>query len=95
MRGGQGYKRRRGLQCFGCVTNKIPQASASIIHGLDRATPAHVVEKIDVALTQYQRRIGTRWRAHEIRIQAILALAYMDGGYTYRSLGAGDGSAEE
>jgi hypothetical protein len=49
------------------------------------------VDKLVTALTRYQRRIGTRWRAHETRTQAILTLAYLEGGHTYRSLGAGNG----
>ena len=43
------------------------------------------------ALTRYQKRIGTRWRAHQIRTQAVLTLAYLEGGHTYRSLGTGNG----
>jgi hypothetical protein len=73
------------------VTNQNPETSAPIIYGLALSTPAHVVDKLVVALTRYQRRIGTRWRGHETRTQAILTLAYLEGGHTYRSLGAGNG----
>jgi len=73
------------------VTNQKAETSAPIIYGLALSTPAHVVDMLVVALTRYQRRIGTRWRAHETRTQAILTLAYLEGGHTYRSLGAGNG----
>ena len=43
------------------------------------------------ALGRYHRRIGSRWRAHELMTQAVLTLAYLEGGHTYRSLAAGNG----
>src|SRR6266498_14272 len=80
-----------GLRYLGCVTNQNPETSAPIIYGVALSTPARVVDELVVALTRYQKRIGTRWRGHEIRTQAILTLAYLEGGHTYRSLGAGNG----
>jgi len=89
--GAAGHGGRGGLRYFGCVKNQDPQTSEPIIYGLALSTPAHVVDKLVTALTRRQRRMGTRWRAHETRIQAILTLAYLEGGHTYRSLGAGNG----
>jgi hypothetical protein len=43
------------------------------------------------ALGRYHRRIGSRWRAHELMTRAVVTLAYLEGGHTYRSLAAGNG----
>lgn len=80
------------LRYVGCVTNlNTPEVSAPIIYGLALSTPVHVVERLAVALTRYRRRIGTRWRAYDTTLQATLTCAWLEGGYTYRSLGAGNG----
>jgi hypothetical protein len=49
------------------------------------------VHQLAAALTRYRRRTGTRWRAHDATTQAILTCAWLEGGHTYRSLGAGNG----
>jgi hypothetical protein len=53
------------------------------------ATPGR--DDLVTALVRYHRRIGSRWRAHELTTQAVLTLAYLEGGYTYRSLAEGNG----
>jgi len=73
------------------VSIRKPETSAPIIYGVALSTPVHVVERLATALTRYQRRIGTRWRAHDTRTQAILTIAWLEGGHTYRKLGAGNG----
>jgi len=73
------------------VTNQQPEASGPIIYGVALSTPARVVDHLAVTLTRYRRRIGTRWRAHDTATQAILTCAWLEGGHTYRSLGAGNG----
>ncbi len=74
------------------MTNKEdPQASAPIIYGVALSTPAGVVDRLADALTRYRKRKGTRWRAYEVRVQAVLTLAWLEGGHTWRSLGAGNG----
>jgi len=73
------------------VTNQYPQTSAPIIYGLALSTPAPVVDRLAEALTRYRKRIGTRWRAYEAQLQAVVTLAWLEGGHTYRSLGAGNG----
>jgi hypothetical protein len=73
------------------VTNQEPETSGPIIYGLALSTPVHVVEHLASALTRYQRRIGTRWRAHDTTSQAILTIAWLEGGHTYRRLGQGNG----
>lgn len=73
------------------MTTQEPETSAPIIYGLTLSTPAHVVDRLAAALTRYQKRIGTRWRAHDIRTQAVLTIAWLEGGHTYRALGAGNG----
>jgi DDE superfamily endonuclease len=80
-----------GLRYLGCVTNQDPQTSAPIIYGVALSTPAHVVQWLAAALTGYQKRIGTRWRIHEVTTQAVLTIAWLEGGHTYRALGAGNG----
>ena len=66
-------------------------ASAPIIYGLALTTPAHVVQRLADTLTRYRRRTGTRWRAYETTLQAVLTCAWLEGGHTYRSLAAGNG----
>ncbi|MEV4418339.1 transposase family protein [Catellatospora sp. NPDC049609] len=73
------------------MTNQEPQTSAPIIYGLALSTPAHAVAALAAALTRYRRRIGTRWRGHDVTIQAVLTIAWLEGGHTYRELGAGNG----
>lgn len=73
------------------MTNQKPKTSGPIIYGLTLSTPAHVVQWLAEKLIRYQRRIGTRWRAHDTTSQAILTIAWLEGGHTYRSLGAGNG----
>jgi hypothetical protein len=73
------------------VTIQEPETSAPIIYGLALSTPVHVVAHLAAALTRHHKRIGTRWRAHDTRTQAILTLAWLEGGHTYRKLGTGNG----
>lgn len=73
------------------MTIQEPETSAPIIYGLALSTPAHVVQHLAAALTRHHQRIGSRWRAHDTRTQAILTLAWLEGGHTYRKLGAGNG----
>jgi DDE superfamily endonuclease len=76
------------------VTNTgSAEASAPIIYGLSLSTPASAVDRLATALTRYQRRIGTRWRTHDARLQAVVTCAYLEGGHTYRQLAAGNGMA--
>ena len=42
-------------------------------------------------LVRYQERIGTRWLVHDVTMQAILTIAWLEGGHTYRALGACNG----
>lgn len=76
------------------MTNPKAEASAPIIYGLSLSTPAHVVDRLAEALTRYRKRIGTRWRAYDVRTQAVLTLAWLEGGHTYRKLGEGNGVAK-
>lgn len=55
------------------------------------STPAHAVAWLADALARYRKRIGTRWRAYEVSTQAMLTTAWLEGGHTYRALGAGNG----
>jgi hypothetical protein len=74
------------------VTNqKKPETSPPIIYGVAMSTPVHVVEHLAAALIRYQKRIGTRWRAHSATLQAVLTIAWLEGGHTYRKLGEGNG----
>ena len=73
------------------MKNQQPEASGPIIYGVALSTPVRVVDHLAVTLTRYRRRIGTRWRAHDTTTQAILTCAWLEGGHTYRSLGAGNG----
>jgi hypothetical protein len=84
--------KRGDLRYLGCVTNqKYPETSPAIIYGVALSTPVHVVERLAAALIRYQKRIGTRWRAHDTTLQAILTIAWLEGGHTYRKLGEGNG----
>jgi hypothetical protein len=49
------------------------------------------VRSLAAALTRYRNRIGTRWRAYDTTLQAILTIAWLEGGHTYRKLGEGNG----
>ena len=80
-----------GLRYFGCVTNQNAETSAPIIYGVALSTPAHVVQSLAAALVGYRKRIGTRWRAYDATLQAILTIAWLEGGHTYRGLGEGNG----
>ena len=74
------------------MTNqRNPETSPPIIYGMTLSTPVHVVQRLAAALTRYQKRIGTRWRAHDTTLQAILTIAWLEGGHTYRKLGEGNG----
>ena len=73
------------------MTNDQPGACGPIIYGVPLKTPPGVVADFAAALGRYHRRIGSRWRAHELMTQAVLTLAYLEGGHTYRSLAAGNG----
>jgi hypothetical protein len=73
------------------VTNNQPGASEPIIYGLALKTPPSVVDNLVADLCRYHRRIGSRWRGHDVRLQAVLTLAYLEGGHTYRGLTAGNG----
>jgi hypothetical protein len=73
------------------VTNQQPKTSDLIIYGLALSTPAHVVQWLTQALARYRNWVGTRWRAYDTTSQAILTIAWLEGGHTYRSLGAGNG----
>jgi DDE superfamily endonuclease len=72
------------------TNNQNPQTSAPIIYGVALSTPAHVVRWLADALTRFRKRIGIRWRAYEVGTQAMLTIAWLEGGHTYRSLGAGN-----
>lgn len=73
------------------MTKTDTGASAPIIYGLALTTPARVVEQFAAILTRYRRRIGSRWRAHDVLLQAVLTFAFLEGGHTYRELAAGNG----
>lgn len=73
------------------MTNQKPETSGPIIYGVALSTPAHVVQALTAALLRHQKRIGTRWRAHDAVLQATLTIAWLEGGHTYRKLGAGNG----
>jgi hypothetical protein len=73
------------------VTNQNAETSAPIIYGVALSTPAHVVHSLAAALVGYRKRIGTRWRAYDATLQAILTIAWLEGGHTYRELGEGNG----
>jgi hypothetical protein len=77
------------------VTNTNPGASGPILYGLALSTPAHAVQRLADALARYHRRTGTRWRAYDVWLQAVLTCAWLEGGHTYRSLAAGNGIPRE
>jgi hypothetical protein len=71
------------------VTTPRAETSSPIICGLALSTPAHAVAFLATALTRYRKRTGTRWRGYDTRLQATLTVAWLEGGHTYRELGAG------
>ena len=73
------------------MRNQQPGACEPIIYGVALKTPPRVVDDLVTALGRYHQRIGSRWRAHDVRLQAVLTLAYLEGGHTYRSLAEGNG----
>ena len=73
------------------MTNTNTGASGPILYGLPLTTPARVVEEFAATLTRYRRRIGSTWRAHDVLLQAVLTLAFLEGGHTYRALAEGNG----
>lgn len=74
------------------MTNQqLPRSSTPIIYGLALSTPAQVVQWLAAKLERYRRRLGIRWRGYDTTKQATLTLAWLEGGHTYRSLGAGNG----
>jgi len=79
------------LRYIECVTKQRPETSGPIIYGLALSTPAHAVTFLAAALTRYRKRIGTRWRGYDTTLQAILTIAWLEGGHTYRKLGEGNG----
>jgi hypothetical protein len=88
---GTGSWHGEGLRYIGCVTNQKTEASGPIIYGLALSTPPHTVDCLESMLIRYRRRIGSRWRAHPTRVQAVVTLAFLEGGHTYRQLAAGNG----
>ena len=66
-------------------------ASTPIIYGLALNTPAGIVDRFAATLTRYRQRIGSRWRAHDVTVQAVLTFAFLEGGHTYRDLADGNG----
>ncbi|MDQ1287962.1 MAG: hypothetical protein QG622_1527 [Actinomycetota bacterium] len=77
------------------MTKTTPGASGPIVYGLALSTPTHVVARLADALTRCHRRTGTRWRAYDVWLQAVLTCAWLEGRHTYRSLGAGNGIPRE
>lgn len=72
------------------TNNETAEASAPIIYGLRLKTPRWVVDNLVAALSRYHRRIKSRWRGHDVWLQAVLTCAYLEGGHTYRSLAEGN-----
>jgi hypothetical protein len=87
---GSGWE-RSGREGSGTRTG----ASTPIVHGLTLSTPAHVVQRLADALTRYRKRTGTRWRGYGVWLQAVLTCAWLEGGYTHRSLAEGNGIPRE
>jgi DDE superfamily endonuclease len=80
--------------CF--VKNKTEaRACPPIIYGLALMTPAHVIDTLTRMLYRHRARIGSRWRGYDARLQAILTVAWLQGGHTYRSLAAGNGVSKD
>ena len=73
------------------MTKTDTGASTPIIYGLALNTPAGIVDRFAATLTRYRRRIGSRWRAHDVMVQAVLTFAFLEGGHTYRDLAEGNG----
>ena len=73
------------------MTKTDTGASTPIIYGLALNTPAGIVDRFAATLTRYRRRIGSRWRAHDVMVQAVLTFAFLEGGHTYRDLADGNG----
>jgi hypothetical protein len=72
------------------MTNKPAEASAPIVYGLALSTPPETVNRLATALTRYRQRINSPWRHYTPQQQAILTCAWLEGGHTYRALGAGN-----
>lgn len=70
--------------------NDTAEASAPIIYRVALKTPSHVVDSLVAALSRYHRRVGSQCRGHSVRLQAVLTLAYLEGGHTYRGLAKGN-----
>jgi DDE superfamily endonuclease len=78
------------------VTNNPPaRACPPIIYGLGLSTPAHAIDALTGKLRRYQQRIGSRWRCHDTRLQAVLTCAWLEGGHTYQQLADGNGVSRE
>lgn len=73
------------------MTKTDTGASTPIIYGLALNTPPGVLDRFAATLTRYRRRIGSRWRAHDVMLQAVLTFAFLEGGHTYRDLADGNG----
>jgi hypothetical protein len=73
------------------MTNNKERASSPIIYGLSLSTPESAVRQLESALIRYHRRIGSKWSKHDMRLQAVLTCAFLEGGHTYRKLGEGNG----
>ena len=73
------------------MTKTDTGASTPIIYGLALNTPAGILDRFAETLTRYRRRIGSRWRAHDVMLQAVLTFAFLEGGHTYRDLADGNG----
>ena len=54
------------------MTTTTPEASDPIVYGLALSTPVAVVQRLADALTRYHTRPGTRWRAPDVWLQAVL-----------------------
>jgi DDE superfamily endonuclease len=73
------------------VTNNQPEAPEPIVYGIPLSTPPSTVDRFAAMLTRHHNRIGSRYRAHEVRKQAVLTCAFLEGGHTYRKLATGNG----
>ena len=71
------------------------RACPPIIYGLGLATPAQVIDTLTGMLHRYRRRIGSRWRGYDTRLQAVLTCAWLEGGHTYQQLADGNGISRE
>lgn len=77
------------------TNNQDLRACPPIIYGLCLRAPAHVIDSLAGMLARYRRRVGCRWRGYDTRLQAILTVAWLQGGHTYRSLAAGNGVSKD